>query len=102
MKRQLEKSEVLMATDRRKKGMKIGTPDNARFCAGVQLNAPTYRTDDACRQAGNKTAGNRANKMNKIREIENRLCVREKLMIRLSAGPVNYPPRDQRGMDRFF
>jgi hypothetical protein len=34
------------------KEMKIGTPNRARFCAGVQLNAPTYRTDDACRQAG--------------------------------------------------
>jgi hypothetical protein len=43
--------ETFRAARRHSKEMEIGTPDSARFCAGVQLNAPTYRTDDACRQA---------------------------------------------------
>jgi hypothetical protein len=44
--RQTEYVETLMATGRHKKEMKIGIPDSARSCAGVQLNAPTYRMDD--------------------------------------------------------
>jgi hypothetical protein len=55
-----------MATSRRKKEMKIGTPNRARFSAGVQLNAPTYRTDDRRFTSETLMATSRRNPPNKM------------------------------------
>jgi hypothetical protein len=38
-----ERREAKLVVAGRKKEIKTGTPDNAHSCAGVQLNAPTYR-----------------------------------------------------------
>jgi hypothetical protein len=46
--------------------MKIGTPDNVRFCAGVQLNAPTYRMNDRRFTSETLMAASRRNPPNKM------------------------------------